>query len=108
MNRLRCLLLAGAILLAATIGVAVLYEPPGIDDPALSAPMPSRLNINTATADQLSQIPGIGWTLAERIVETREQTGEFRSIEELFGVSGVSWKMIERWEQYLTVSEENS
>lgn len=47
------------------------------------------LNINTATAAQLTELPGIGDKLAERIVAYREANGPFSSIEEIMEVDGI-------------------
>lgn len=51
---------------------------------------PFHLNINTASAAKLEQLPGVGKVIAERIVSYREQYGRFRRPEELMMVSGVS------------------
>ena len=47
------------------------------------------INVNTATLDQLDSLPGIGPTLAQRIIDYREQHGPFRSVEDLLNVSGI-------------------
>ena len=52
-------------------------------------PDPSPLNLNTATQEELAQLPGIGEELARRIVEYREANGAFESVEELMEVSGI-------------------
>ncbi|MBC7247844.1 MAG: helix-hairpin-helix domain-containing protein [Actinobacteria bacterium] len=51
-----------------------------------------KVNINTADADELEKLPGIGPTLAERIVSYRENNGGFRSVEDLKKVSGIGEK----------------
>ncbi len=51
-----------------------------------------QLNINTASARELEQLPGVGKVIAERIVAYREQYGSFRRPEELLMVNGVSDK----------------
>ncbi len=48
------------------------------------------ININTAGAEELMQLPGVGQVLAERIIEYRETYGYFRNIEEIVLVSGIS------------------
>jgi len=53
---------------------------------------PFHLNINSASAAELEQLPGVGKVIAERIVSYREQYGRFRRPEELMMVSGVSDK----------------
>lgn len=53
------------------------------------------LDINTATVLQLQELPGIGETLAERIVKYREDCGLFQSIEELTNVEGIGDKKLQ-------------
>ena len=49
-----------------------------------------KVNINTATAQEISEnLDGIGDTIAQRIVEYREQNGDFENIEEIKNVSGI-------------------
>ena len=64
---------------------------------------PSHLNINTATAAELEQLPGVGKVIAERIVSYREQYGRFRRPEELMMVSGVSDKKFREIREMIVV-----
>jgi competence ComEA-like helix-hairpin-helix protein len=50
----------------------------------------SRININVASAKELETLPGIGKSLAERIIEHREKYGPFRRSEHLILVRGIS------------------
>jgi competence protein ComEA len=52
------------------------------------------LNLNMASTRELEALPGIGPALAKKIVEFREKKGEFKRIEELLAVPGISEK---RW-----------
>jgi len=52
------------------------------------------LNLNTATVRQLESLPGIGPSLAQKIVQFREKKGGFKRVEELLAVPGISEK---RW-----------
>ena len=54
-----------------------------------------RINLNTADAKRLEELPGIGPTLAGRIVAYREKHGGFRSVDELKKVSGIGNKKFE-------------
>jgi competence protein ComEA len=54
-----------------------------------STPYNDRININTATAPELVQLPGIGPALAESIIEFREANGPFQSIDDLVNVPGI-------------------
>ena len=50
------------------------------------------VNINSATAEELKELPGIGETLAARIVSFRQVNGPFRRVEHLMLVDGISEK----------------
>ena len=50
------------------------------------------INLNTATAAELQRLPGIGPTLAKRIVEFREKRHGFKRVEELLAIPGISEK----------------
>ncbi|HRO94445.1 ComEA family DNA-binding protein [Citricoccus sp.] len=54
------------------------------------------VNVNTADAAELEQLPGIGPALAGRIVDHREQVGPYGSLEDLDAVSGIGPAMMER------------
>ena len=75
---------------------------------ALAAPKaaPSgKINLNTATAQQLAELPGVGAKLAARIVEYRQKAGGFKSAQELMNVQGVGEKNFARIQPHLTVGE---
>ena len=61
------------------------------------------VNINTADADTLTALPGIGRVLAERIVAYRRQNGSFRAIEEITKVEGIGEKKAEAILELITV-----
>lgn len=54
-----------------------------------------RINLNTSSRRELEELPGIGPTLAERIIAYREKKGGFSSVEELKQVSGIGEKKFE-------------
>ena len=62
------------------------------------------LHLNTATAAQLERLPGVGPTLAKRIVEFRDKKGGFKRLEELLAVPGVSEKKWKAMREYLVLN----
>jgi competence protein ComEA len=90
--------LAG-ILAVALVATAAL-APPAL----AAAPAPSeKVNINAATADQLTALPGIGPSYAQRIVEYREKNGPFKKVEDLLNVTGIGEKTFEKIKDRITV-----
>ena len=86
-----------ALALAALVSVA----------PAMAAGKPAptaKVNINTASVEQLTTLPGVGPKLAARIVEYR-QKASFRSPQELMNVKGVGEKNFAKIESWVTVGE---
>jgi competence protein ComEA len=61
------------------------------------------ININTASADSLDALPGIGPALAGRIVTYRDANGSFRSVDELAEVEGISLAMVDKIRSLITV-----
>lgn len=68
-------------------------------------PDPSPLNLNTASAEELASLPGIGETLARRIVDYRAANGAFETVEELMEVSGIGQAKLTALEGLVTVEE---
>jgi competence protein ComEA len=91
---------------AAVLAVALaVLAVPGITA-AASKPQPTgRINLNTASVEQLTTLPGVGPALAARIVEYRQKSGAFRSTQELMNVRGIGEKNFAKLEAWLTVGD---
>ena len=63
--------------------------------PALSAEL-QKVNINTATLEELITLDGIGPAVANRILEFRDKHGPFQKPEDLMMVKGIGQKMFDR------------
>jgi len=73
---------------------------------AAGKPAPAgKVNINTASVEQLQTLPGVGAKLAARIVEFRQKQGGFKSTQELVNVRGIGEKNLAKIEAYLTVGD---
>ncbi len=64
-----------------------------------------KININTATAEDLTLLPGIGETLAKRIIEYRTQIGHFAQLEDLMNVSGIGKTRFQQICDYITLGQ---
>ncbi len=81
---------------AAPVGVQAI-EPRAETSPTrFQSSIVGTLNLNTADAESLQALPGIGPALAERIVAYRWEHGPFQSVEDLLQVPGIGPK---RWER---------
>ena len=63
----------------------------------------NRININTATVEELAALPGIGPVIAQQIVAYREKNGAFRRVEELLIIRGISRKKFEKIKPLITM-----
>ena len=61
------------------------------------------MNLNTASAAALEELPGVGPVLAQRIVDWRTEHGRFTSVDELGEVSGIGEKMFAQLQDKVTV-----
>jgi competence ComEA-like helix-hairpin-helix protein len=68
-------------------------------------PPAAPLDLNTARAAQLAQLPGIGPATAKAIVQFREKSGPFERVEDLLAIRGISARKLAEIRPYLTISK---
>jgi len=89
--------LIGAVLLTLLIGLISVMNANAADV--------RKININTASAEELAQLKGIGPSHAAKIVAYREKNGPFKMPEDLMQVSGIGQKTIEANREFIMVEE---
>ncbi len=65
------------------------------------------LDINTAPQTELSLLPGIGPTMASRIIETRQQRGPFKSVDDIIHVPGIGKIMLQEMRPFIRTIPDN-
>jgi competence protein ComEA len=65
--------------------------------------LPRSININTASKEELTRLPGIGDAMAERILAYRDENGSFSTIDELINIRGIGRKKLDRISPFCTV-----
>ena len=86
------------------IQLSQLPTKPPVTAPSGESGTPSApVNINTATAEDLDQLPDIGPVLAQRIVAYRNEFGHFSCVEVLLHVNGIGEKTLAKIREYITV-----
>jgi competence protein ComEA len=95
--------LVGVFLVMALALGAVLPPVAAAPAAAPASPAGEKINVNTASAEELVALPGIGMAYAQRIVEYREKNGPFRKVDDLLNVRGIGEKTLERIRDRVTV-----
>lgn len=90
----RCLFLVLALCLIVTALAGATKKPPL-----------KPININSASSEELQQVPGIGPVTADKILQMRKSYGSFKSVDDLLAIRGIGKKRLEKMRKYLTVSK---
>jgi competence ComEA-like helix-hairpin-helix protein len=84
------------VIVFASVLFCIVFIFAGIATGQGKAPAPAKIDLNKATAEQMSKIPGITPALAKSIAESREKSGPFRSPEDLLKVKGMTKEILNK------------
>jgi competence protein ComEA len=93
--RRAALALAGLVLAVGLAGSSASAEEP--------TGLVGKVNVNTATLEELVLLPGIGESRARQLIETRKRRGGFKSVDELLEVKGIGDASLERLRPHVTI-----
>jgi comEA protein len=71
---------------------------------AQKKPPAKPIDLNTATIEQLQQLPGIGPATAKAIIQFREKSGPLKRVEDLLAIHGISKARLEKLRPYVSVT----
>ncbi len=77
--------------------------PPKQNIPKQIEVKPTLLNINTASAEELQTLSGIGPQMSQKIIQHRKENGNFYSVDELTNVKGLGEKTLEKLKPFISV-----
>ena len=92
--RTACVLMLSLVLLCGSMP-AMAQRAAADPAPAVDAADAAKISLNSATAEQLASLPGIGAATAKLIIEHRTNVGKFNRVEELLNVKGIGEKKFE-------------
>ena len=75
--------------------------------PGLYAKDEDKINLNSATVEELAKVPVINKKLAKRIIEAREENGEFVDMEELLDIEEIDETLLDQLKKYITIEEQD-
>src|SRR5512144_2130347 len=90
-------------ILALIVCLGLALAPSAVMAQKTSPSQTEKVNLNTATSEQLQSLPGVGPALAKSIIDYRTKTGKFTKIEELLNVKGVGEKKFQQMKDRLVV-----
>lgn len=74
-----------------------------VTEPTQESPCTRKINLNTATKEELMTIPGVGEAKADSIISYRKTNGDFRQIEDVMNISGIKEGLFGKIKEYITV-----
>jgi competence ComEA-like helix-hairpin-helix protein len=61
------------------------------------------IDLNTATVEQLQQLPGVGPATAKAILQFRQKSGPFKKVEDLLAIPRITKQRLEKMRPYVTI-----
>ncbi|HEU4427673.1 MAG TPA: helix-hairpin-helix domain-containing protein [Myxococcota bacterium] len=96
-----------ALLSALALGLALATT--SVAAPALAAAKLSGVvNVNTASAEQLALLPGVGESRAREIIAARQKQGGFKRVEDLLAIKGIGEASLAKLRPYVSLSGETT
>jgi competence protein ComEA len=92
-----CASLQMAFLLFAALGFAAMTQ-------GKKTPPATPVDLNTASAEELAQLPGIGPGAARAIVQFREKSGPFQRVDDLLAIRGITQRKLAQIKPYVKVT----
>ncbi|WP_028862330.1 ComEA family DNA-binding protein [Psychromonas aquimarina] len=103
LKKLTCRLLLAVSLFLLSAGQLVFAADKSAEQLVSTAELSEKININSANAEQLSVINGIGNKKAQAIVDYRENNGDFLNIDELINVKGIGQSTLKKITPFVTL-----
>jgi competence protein ComEA len=100
MKKLICILLLSGVCLTTSVNLAMADTTKS----EISQKHMSKVNLNTASLEQLVSLPGVGKKRAAAIIEYRAKHGKFKSVNDLVNVKGVGKKMLQKLKNQIETS----
>ncbi len=101
--KLRHLSFALALMLCLSLAMAPVGAFAQQSKASSKAAATEKVNLNTATLEQLQTLPGVGPAVAKRILDHRTKVGKFSKIEEILNVKGIGEKRFQRMKDRLVL-----
>ena len=109
-------ILISAVLFSCTVAPVLAQQAEQPPKPALfekakkpaKPPVTGKININTATAEQLAMLPGVSMRKAQGLIDYRTKNGNFKDIEALRKMPGIKQKRIDKVKEYLIFDGETT